>query len=174
MNEINDFLINRYDVTKEQIEFVENSMKEISYRFLELDKIREYNQYKVLSAFNDNRLSATDFYWTTGYGYGDIGRDKVEAIYSTSEKSMPLNLPNVDRAPAYPIISGFSSSSLSVITAMSFTTFNCILVPRSALIALKGLLTGEQQFSTSTSLLLKYINLFLVVWALIANSLRDP
>ena len=29
MNEINDFLINRYDVTKEQIEFVENSMKEI-------------------------------------------------------------------------------------------------------------------------------------------------
>ncbi|MFB0971920.1 MAG: methionine gamma-lyase family protein, partial [Neofamilia sp.] len=83
MNEINDFLINRYDVTKEQIEFVENSMKEISYRFLELDKIREYNQYKVLSAFNDNRLSATDFYWTTGYGYGDIGRDKVEAIYST-------------------------------------------------------------------------------------------
>lgn len=82
MNEINDFLINRYDITKKQIEFVENSIIEASDKFLELDKIREYNQYKVLLAFSNNRLSATDFYWTTGYGYGDIGRDKVESIYS--------------------------------------------------------------------------------------------
>ncbi len=28
------------------------------------------------------RLSSTDFSWTTGYGYGDVGRDKVEEIYS--------------------------------------------------------------------------------------------
>ena len=28
------------------------------------------------------RLSSTDFNWTTGYGYGDVGRDKVEEIYS--------------------------------------------------------------------------------------------
>jgi cystathionine beta-lyase family protein involved in aluminum resistance len=82
MNEINDFLINRYDITKKQIEFVENSIIEASDKFLELDKIREYNQYKVLLAFSNNKLSATDFYWTTGYGYGDIGRDKVESIYS--------------------------------------------------------------------------------------------
>ena len=30
-----------------------------------------------------NRLSSTDFYWTTGYGYGDIGREKVESIYAS-------------------------------------------------------------------------------------------
>ncbi len=82
MNKINDFLINRYDITKKQIEFVDSSIIEVSDKFLELDKIREYNQYKILLAFSNNRLSATDFYWTTGYGYGDIGRDKVESIYS--------------------------------------------------------------------------------------------
>lgn len=83
MNKGHDFLINKYNVTQKQIDFVEISIREIEKRFESLDSIREYNQYKVLSAFNEHRLSATDFYWTTGYGYGDAGRDKVESIYSS-------------------------------------------------------------------------------------------
>ena len=89
------------------------------------------------------------------FDIGFVLMNSSKTMYSTSEKSIPLNLPKVDSAPAYPIISGFSSSSLSVMTAISLITFNCMLVPKSALIALKGLLTGEQQFSTSTSLLLR-------------------
>lgn len=87
MDEINKFLIERYGISELQIDFVNQSAIEVEHRFNDLDKIREYNQYKVLSAFNDNRLSATDFYWTTGYGYGDIGRDKVEDIYSNIFKT---------------------------------------------------------------------------------------
>ncbi len=63
--------------------FVENMVITLSDDEVSLQKIREFNQIKVLNAFKENRLSATDFYWTTGYGYGDIGRDKVEDIYKT-------------------------------------------------------------------------------------------
>lgn len=78
----NKFLYENYGIGKNHIEFVEKKLEEIEYRFKNINDISEYNQYKVLDAFKENRLSATDFYWTTGYGYGDIGRDKVERIYS--------------------------------------------------------------------------------------------
>ena len=52
--------------------------------FAQLDKIIEYNQQKVLSAFIENRVSEAHFAPTTGYGYGDRGRE-------TDRKSTRLN-----------------------------------------------------------------------------------
>ncbi len=46
----------------------------------EIDKIAELNQAKVLQAFKENRVSDSDFNETTGYGYDDYGRDKLEAV----------------------------------------------------------------------------------------------
>lgn len=51
-------------------------------KFSEIDEIAEYNQQKVLSAFINNRVSETDFSGSTGYGYGDTGRDKLDRIYA--------------------------------------------------------------------------------------------
>lgn len=51
-------------------------------KFDEIDSIAEYNQQKVLSAFINNRVSETDFAGSTGYGYGDSGRDKLDRIYA--------------------------------------------------------------------------------------------
>jgi len=51
-------------------------------KFDEIDSIAEYNQQKVLSAFINNRVSETDFAGSTGYGYGDTGRDKLDRIYA--------------------------------------------------------------------------------------------
>ena len=51
-------------------------------RFDEIDKVAEYNQAKVLSAFRKNRVSATCFAASTGYGYNDEGRDKLEQVYA--------------------------------------------------------------------------------------------
>lgn len=51
-------------------------------KFKEVDKIKEYNQYKVLNAMQEARLSDQHFNWTTGYGYNDIGREKIEEIYA--------------------------------------------------------------------------------------------
>lgn len=64
------------------VEYVSVREIEIQDRFTALDSIREFNQYKVIEAMQHNRLSSTDFYWTTGYGYGDVGREKVESIFA--------------------------------------------------------------------------------------------
>lgn len=51
--------------------------------FSEIDKVREANQYKIISAMQEHRLDYTHFYWNTGYGYGDVGREKVESIFAS-------------------------------------------------------------------------------------------
>lgn len=48
--------------------------------FAQLDAITEYNQQKVLAAFIKNRVDETDFMSTTGYGYNDKGREKLDAL----------------------------------------------------------------------------------------------
>lgn len=56
----------------------------------EIEKVNEiasYNSLKVLSAFQNNRVSDVHFNSTTGYGYGDIGRDTIESIYAEIFKS---------------------------------------------------------------------------------------
>ena len=55
---------------------------EAKAQFSLLDDIGEYNQQKVLSAFINNGVTEPDFGSTTGYGYGDRGRDKLEKIYA--------------------------------------------------------------------------------------------
>ena len=54
---------------------IENKIKEI-------DDICMYNSIKVLKAFQDNNISDMHFNSTTGYGYGDIGRDTIEKVFA--------------------------------------------------------------------------------------------
>ena len=61
--------------------------KELSNEFNKIDQICEYNSKKVLDAFRNNRLSENHFNSTTGYGYGDSGREVIEKIYSEIFKS---------------------------------------------------------------------------------------
>ena len=56
--------------------------EEIHHNFQELDDIMAYNQYKILSALQENKLSDMHFGWNTGYGYDDPGRDAIERIYA--------------------------------------------------------------------------------------------
>ena len=77
-----NILCKQLGIKKEIINYVNDKEKLILDKKEVIDKIREYNQYKVLNALQESRLSSTDFYWTTGYGYGDVGREKVEDIYS--------------------------------------------------------------------------------------------
>ncbi len=52
----------------------------IKPRFAEIDEMTEYNQTKVLSAFIKNGVSEAHLGLTTGYGYGDIGRDTLDRV----------------------------------------------------------------------------------------------
>lgn len=78
-----NILCKQYDVNEKVINFVNIKEKLILDKFKYYDEIKEYNQYKVISSMQKENLISTDFNWTTGYGYGDIGREKVERIYSS-------------------------------------------------------------------------------------------
>ncbi len=63
-------------------EYGEKVVADLTKRFADIDKIAEYNQAKVLSAMQKNRISAACFAATTGYGYDDVGRDNLERVYA--------------------------------------------------------------------------------------------
>ena len=48
--------------------------------FRDIEDVEEYNQTKVLGAFIEERVSESDFLASTGYGYDDAGRDKLDRI----------------------------------------------------------------------------------------------
>ncbi len=58
--------------------------EELKSRFEAIDEIAEYNQMKVLMAFQDARIGEAHFASTSGYGYNDEGRDKVEEVYANA------------------------------------------------------------------------------------------
>lgn len=78
-----NLLCKQFDIKEEIIDYVNDKEQRILDKFKNIDEIKEYNQYKVIKAMQENHLASTDFYWTTGYGYGDLGREKVENIYAS-------------------------------------------------------------------------------------------
>ncbi len=82
LNETKELLKSFYGLDDETFELSENVMEEIKDKFEDIKQIREYNQYKVLKAMQEAHLSDNHFNWTTGYGYNDLGREKIEEIYA--------------------------------------------------------------------------------------------
>ncbi len=60
-----------------------SAQADLREHFDQIDAVAEYNTQKVLSAFQKHRVGESYFAGTTGYGYDDIGRDKLEEIYAT-------------------------------------------------------------------------------------------
>ncbi len=63
-------------------EYGERMLASLEERFRKIDRRAEYNQQKVLLAMQKNRVNATHFAATTGYGYNDAGRDALEGVYA--------------------------------------------------------------------------------------------
>ncbi|HEY4544023.1 MAG TPA: methionine gamma-lyase family protein [Tissierellaceae bacterium] len=82
VNSIEKFLKEKYGINEKVVAAVNKAEEEIKEYTEKLDEIREYNQYKVISAMQTSYLGSSDFHWSTGYGYGDLGREKVEEIYA--------------------------------------------------------------------------------------------
>ena len=81
MNELIHFY-EEMGISSDVYAYGEKVIEKLKDRFDEIDKVAEYNQAKVLSAFRKNRVSATCFAASTGYGYNDEGRDKLEQVYA--------------------------------------------------------------------------------------------
>ena len=61
---------------------IKEAEEDVYEKLKEADEICEFNSKKVLEAFQKNRICDIHFGSTTGYGYNDIGREKIEKIYS--------------------------------------------------------------------------------------------
>ena len=69
-------------VSRAVYEYGEAVLRDLRPRFDVIDQTAEYNQGKVLAAMQKNRVNATHFAATTGYGYNDDGRDNLERVYA--------------------------------------------------------------------------------------------
>ncbi len=75
-------LYEKMGISQKVYAYGEKAVAALQERFEEIDRIAEYNQAKVLSAMQKNRVSAACFAATTGYGYDDVGRDNLERVYA--------------------------------------------------------------------------------------------
>ena len=76
-------IYNKLGICNEVLEFSSSILEELKERFEQIDEVAEYNQCKVISAMQENRVNATCFAATTGYGYDDVGRDNLEKVYAS-------------------------------------------------------------------------------------------
>lgn len=82
LNATIELLKKQYGFTDETIKLYNQAIIDVENEFKIYDEIREYNQLKVLKAFQEERISDNHFTNSTGYGYGDIGRDTLDLVYA--------------------------------------------------------------------------------------------
>lgn len=73
-------------ISKEVYDLGEKVLDDLKDRFLEYDRVAEFNQLKILAAMQKNKVSAECLLGTTGYGYNDLGRDTLERVYADTFK----------------------------------------------------------------------------------------
>lgn len=77
-----EFLKKQYNISGKTVELYDKAITDVKGEFDKLDEIREFNQLKVLNAFQKERISDSHFTNSSGYGYGDIGRDSLDRVYA--------------------------------------------------------------------------------------------
>ncbi|MBR5425979.1 MAG: methionine gamma-lyase family protein [Clostridiales bacterium] len=71
-----------YGISDTVVGMAQEAMTTVSSVFERIDKIKEYNQLRVLQAFRNARFAEAHLGATTGYGYDDMGREKIEEMYA--------------------------------------------------------------------------------------------
>lgn len=74
-------MYSKLGISNEVVDLVNKCEKECLEVFQEIDEVAFDNSLKVLSSFHENRINESHFNSTTGYGYNDIGRDAIEAVF---------------------------------------------------------------------------------------------
>lgn len=71
-------------ISEKVYQFGQRTEADLAPRFRDFDETAEYNQLKVLHAMQENRVSEGCFQYASGYGYNDMGRDTLEAVYASA------------------------------------------------------------------------------------------
>src|SRR5690606_23804140 len=84
MVEVNSNMIHQENNESwEQLEqLLQSTEKEVSEAFIEVERIGERNQWKVIQAFQKHKVSDYHFSGSTGYGYNDRGREVLDLVYA--------------------------------------------------------------------------------------------
>ena len=75
-------IYNQLGVSDKVLRFGKEVLAGLSDQFRYIDQVAEFNQAKVIAAMQKNRVNATHFNLSTGYGYDDEGRDNLERVYA--------------------------------------------------------------------------------------------
>lgn len=75
-------IYNQLGVSDKVLRFGKEVLAGLSDQFRHIDQVAEFNQAKVIAAMQKNRVNATHFNLSTGYGYDDEGRDNLERVYA--------------------------------------------------------------------------------------------
>ncbi len=70
------------EISNKALQLVNDAEIAVSNQFREIEKNEQINSLKVLNAFHNAGLSEVHFNSTTGYGYGDLGREAIEKVFS--------------------------------------------------------------------------------------------
>ena len=71
-----------FDIDKKILEASEKAMSLCADKLREIDEIQEYNQIKMIKAFQNAGVRESYFNASTGYGYDDFGRDALDRVYA--------------------------------------------------------------------------------------------
>lgn len=71
-----------FGISRDVFELSEEAMRQARDTYIRVDQIKEKRQLEVLHAFMEARVSESTFMAKTGYGYGDVGREKTEAVFA--------------------------------------------------------------------------------------------
>ena len=75
-------IYNQLGVSDQVLRFGQEVLEGLTDQFRHIDQVAEFNQAKVIAARQKNRVNATHFNLSTGYGYDDEGRDNLERVYA--------------------------------------------------------------------------------------------
>ena len=103
--------------------FIKNCEKDLKNIYEQIDDICNYNSYRVLKAFQNNKVTDASFNNSTGYGFNDVGRETIENIYKEIFNTE-------DALVRCQIISGSHALSLSLFG---------LLYPNDTLLSITGL-----------------------------------
>ena len=71
-----------YGISDTVVDMAKEAMTTVSSVFEKIDQVKEINQLRVLQAFRNARFAEAHLGATTGYGYDDMGREKIEEMYA--------------------------------------------------------------------------------------------
>lgn len=73
---------NLLGIRQEIMDLAKETEEQVKKQFQEVEEVCEFNSMRILHAFQKYQVSDMHFNQTTGYGYGDVGRDIIEKIYA--------------------------------------------------------------------------------------------